>query len=81
MRDDKAMNTLSPYQGYRFPPTIISHAVWLYHRFNVSFRDVEELLAERSIEVSHESIRSWCKTFGPAYANRLRKRQGPLGDQ
>ena len=50
------------YHGYRFPPEIISHAVWLYHRFGVSFRDVEDLLAQRGITVSYEAIRLWCLT-------------------
>ncbi len=50
------------YHGYRFPTEIISHSVWLYHRFCLSFRDVEDLLAERGIIVSYESIRSWCNT-------------------
>jgi putative transposase len=68
------------YHGYRFPPTIISHAVWLYHRFCLSLRDVEDLLAERGIAVSYESIRQWCNRFGPAYARKLKKRQGRLGD-
>ena len=52
------------YHGYRFPPEIISHAVWLYHRFCLSFRDAEDLLAQRGITVSYESIRHWCRTFG-----------------
>jgi putative transposase len=68
------------YHGYRFPPEIISHAVWLYHRFCVSFRDTEDLLAQRAITVSYEAIRQWCRTFGPAYARRLRRRKGRLGD-
>ena len=68
------------YHGYRFPPEIISHAVWLYHRFGVSFRDVEDLLAQRGITVSYEAIRLWCLTFGSAYARRLKRRQGRLGD-
>ena len=59
---------------------IISHAVWLYHRFTLSFRDVEDLLAERGITVSYEAIRSWCWKFGPAYARTLRRREGRLGD-
>lgn len=63
------MNTNTPtYQGYRFPPDIISHAVWLYHRFCLSFRDVEDLLAERGIIVSYETIRQWCQKFGAEYA-------------
>ncbi len=68
------------YHGYRFPPEIISHAIWLYHRFCLSFRDVEDLLAERGIIVSYESIRQWCRKFGPAYARALKRRQGRLGD-
>ena len=68
------------YHGYRFPPEIISHAVWLYHRFCLSFRDTEDLLAQRGITVSYEAIRQWCRTFGSAYARRLQRRQGRLGD-
>jgi putative transposase len=70
----------SRYHGYRFPPEIISYAVWVYHRFCMSFRDVEDLLAERGIIVSYEAIRRWCGKFGSEYAHRLRKRQGRLGD-
>ena len=70
----------SLYRRHRFPPETISHAVWLYHRFSLSFRDVEDLLAERSITVSYEAIRSWCRKFGPEYARTLRRRQGRLGD-
>ena len=68
------------YHGYRFPPLIISHAVWLYHRFCLSFRDAEDLLAQRGITVSYETIRAWCRTFGPAYARALRCRHGRVGD-
>jgi putative transposase len=75
------MNSETPsYHGYRFPPEIISHAVWLYHRFCLSFRDVEDFLAERGIIVSYESIRQWCRKFGPEYARALKRRQGCLGD-
>src|SRR5207247_90982 len=59
------------YAGYRFPPEIIQHAIWLYLRFTLSFRDVEELLAERGIDVSHETIRRWVAVFGPMIARRL----------
>ena len=62
------------YARYRFPPEIIGHAVWLYHRFCLSFRDAEDLLAQRGITVSYETIRQWCQTFGPEYARRLRTR-------
>ena len=68
------------YHGYRFPPEIISHAVWLYHRFCLSFRDAEDLLAQRGITVSYEAIRQWCRAFGPEYARRLRRRRGRMGD-
>ena len=59
------------YRGYRFPPEVISHAVWLYHRFGLSLRDVEDLLAERGITVTYEAIRQWCLAFGLDYAHRL----------
>ena len=68
------------YHGYRFPSEIVSHAVWLYHRFALSFRDVEDLLAQRSITVTYETIRQGCLTFGPSYARTLRRRRGRLGD-
>ena len=75
------MNDPAPrYQGYRFPPEIITHAVWLYYRFTLSLRDVEDLLAQRGIVVSYETIRQWCEKFGPGYAARLKRRQGRLGD-
>ena len=70
----------SLYRGHRFPAEIISHAVWLYHRFTLSFRDVEDLLAERGILVSYEAIRYWCRKFGPSYARELRRKQGRLGE-
>ena len=70
----------SLYRRHLFPPEIISHAVWLYHRFTLSFRDVEDLLAERGIIVSYEGIRYWCLKFGPAYARSLRRKRGRLGD-
>ena len=75
------MNTRRPrYHRHRFPPEIISHAVWLYHRYCLSFRDVEDLLAERGIIVSYETVRQWCGKFGPDYARQLKRRQGRLGD-
>ena len=75
------MNSQAPsYHGYRFPPEIISHAVLLCHRFCLSFRDAEDLLAQRGVIVSYETIRQWCRTFGPAYARGLRRRRGRLGD-
>ena len=68
------------YSGYRFPAEIISYAIWAYHRFCLSFRDVEDLLAERGIIVSYETIRLWCQKFGPDYARKVKRRQGRLGD-
>jgi putative transposase len=63
------------YSGYRFPPEIIQHAIWLYFRFTLSFRDVKDLLAERGITVSYETIRRWVNHFGPMVAADLRKRR------
>jgi putative transposase len=71
------MNT---YKRHRFPPDIISHAVWLYHLFNLSNRDVEDLLAERGITVSYETIRLWGIKFGTRYARRLKQRHRGYGD-
>ena len=68
------------YHGYRFPPEIISQAVWLYHRFCLSFRDVEDLLAQRGVTVTYETVRQWCQSFGLDYARRLRRRRGRLGE-
>src|SRR6266550_6726078 len=73
-------NDRSRYYGHRFPPEIISYAVWAYHRFCLSFRDVEDLLAERGIIVSYEAIRIWCQKFGRDYARKLKRHQGRLGD-
>ena len=63
------------YARHQFPPTIIRHAVWLYLRFTLSFRDVEDLLAERGIDVSYESVRRWVVKFGPVFARELRCRR------
>src|SRR6195952_2774655 len=71
------MRALS-YSGYRFPRDIIQRAVWMYLRFTLSFRDVEELLAERGIIVAYESIRRWVLTFGPVIARELRARRPKL---
>ncbi len=75
--------TLPPahrYKNHRFPPEIISHAVWVYHRFSLSFRDVEEMLAERGVIVSYEAVRQWCLKFGQTFARKLRHRRGRPGD-
>ena len=71
------MNT---YKRHRFPAEIISYAVWLYYRFNLSHRDIEDLLAERGITVTHESIRLWCIKFGALYARRLKRKHQGYGD-
>ncbi len=68
------------YKRHRFPPEIIQHAVWLYYRFNLSHRDIEDLLAVRGIVVSYESVRLWCNKFGPEYARRLKRRHQGFGD-
>ena len=59
------------YRRHRFPPEIIQHAIWLYLRFTLSYRDVEELLAERGLDISYETVRRWVLKFGPALARRL----------
>src|ERR1019366_1599852 len=69
------MMTKSSYSGYRFPPEIIQQAIWLYVRFTLSFRDVEDLLAERGILVSYETVRRWVNHFGPMIAVDLRRRR------
>ena len=68
------------YKRHRFPPEIIQYAVCLYHRFNLSHRDVEDLLAERGVVVSYEAIRLWCNKFGSKYAQRLRRKHQGYGD-
>ena len=70
----------SLYKRHRFPPEIIQYAVWLYYRFSLSQRDIEDLLAERGIIVSYESIRLWCNKFGPTYSRRLKRRHQGFGD-
>ena len=71
------MNT---YKRHRFPVDIISYAVWLYYRFNLSYRDIEDLLAERCITVSREAIRLWCIKFGAIYTRRLKRKHRGYGD-
>jgi len=72
--------TPNPYKRHRFPPEIILNTVWLYYRFNLSNRDIEDLLSERGIDVSYESIRLWCNKFGPHYVTRLKRRHQGYGD-
>ncbi len=69
------------YKGFRFPAEIINHAVWLYHRFSLSFRDVEDLLFARGIVVTYETVRQWCRKFGQTYANALRRRRARPEDK
>ena len=71
----------SPHYRHRFPAEIISHAVWLYHVFSLSFRDVELILAERGVIVSYETIRRWCLKFGQSFAQNLRRRLPRPGDK
>jgi putative transposase len=68
------------YKQYRYPVEIIQYSVWLYHRFNLSQRDIEDLLAKRGIIVSYESIRLWCNKFGPKYVTRLKRNHQGYGD-
>jgi putative transposase len=71
---------INPYKRHRFPAEIISHCVWLYFRFCLSYRDVEELMAERGVILTYEAVRYWCRKFGQAYANQLRRRCPRPGD-
>jgi putative transposase len=71
----------NPYRGFRFPPEVIEHAVWLYHCFSLSLRDVELILAARGIVVSYESIREWGLRFGRIFANMLKRRRPQPGDK
>ncbi len=71
----------SLYKRHRFPGEVISHAVWLYYRFLLSYRDVEELLAERGIAVSYETVRRWCRKFGQMFADGVRRRRPRPGDK
>jgi putative transposase len=77
------MSTPTPnrYKNHRFPAEIISHGVWLYFRFCLSYRDVEELLSARGVIVTYEAIRKWCRKFGQQYANQLRRRCPRPGDK
>src|SRR6201988_1379270 len=69
------------YRRHRFPPVVIQHAVWLYLQFTLSYRDVEDLLAERGFDVSYETVRSWVLKFGPVIARRLRQRRPRPSDR
>ena len=74
------MTDPKPYR-HRFPMTIIGHAIWLYHRFPLSYRDVQELLHQRGIQVSHETLREWCIKFGPLFVENLRHREPRRGSR
>lgn len=74
------VSTPVSYARHRFPAEIISHAVWLYHLFSLSLRDVELILPERGVVVTNESIRHWCRKFGADFARRLRRRRPRPGD-
>ncbi len=78
MKDDCAPPS---YAGHRFPPEVIGYGVWAYFRFPLSYRDVEELLAERGVIVTYETVRQWCLKFGQGYANALRRRCPQPGDK
>ena len=75
-----SVTDVKPYR-HRFPMIIIQHAVWLYHRFPLSYRDVQELLHQRGIQVSHETLREWCIKFGPLFADGLRQREPRRGSR
>ncbi|MFJ9847194.1 IS6 family transposase [Kitasatospora sp. NPDC101155] len=76
------MESTSPsYSGHRYPVEVISHCVWLYFRFPLSFREVEELMLQRGVVVSYETVRRWCLKFGQTYADALRRRQPRTGDK
>ncbi|MCP5091514.1 MAG: IS6 family transposase [Gammaproteobacteria bacterium] len=77
MKDNFGANT---YKRYRFPSDIISYAVWLYYRFNLSYRDIEDLLAERGINVTYETIRLWCIKSDSKYVIRLKRKHQGYGD-
>ena len=69
------------YRRHRFPGEIISHCVWLYYRSPLSYRDIEEMMAQRGVRVSYETIRQWCLKFGQTIANELRRRRPRPGDK
>ncbi|MFD7379859.1 IS6 family transposase [Streptomyces mirabilis] len=80
-RGSRVASTPPSYKGHRYPVEIISHCVWLYFRFPLSFREVEELMLERGVVVSYETVRRWCRKFGQSYADALRRRRPRPGDK
>jgi len=81
VRHTARVRTISLYHRHRFPAEIIGHCVWLYFRFSLSFRDVEEMLAMRGVVLTYETVREWCLKFGQTYANHLRRRSPRPGDR
>ena len=82
LRHTPLMNTPAPlYRRHRFPAEIISHCVWLYFRFTLSYRDVEELMRMRDVTLTYETVRHWCRKFGQTFANDLRRRRPCPGDR
>ncbi len=79
--ETRADSTRSLYKRHRYPAEVIAHCIWLYYRFTSSLRDVEELMLARGIVVSHETIRTWCRNFGPEFARGLRRRAPEPGDK
>lgn len=71
---------MNKYKRYRYPKQIISHAIWLYHRFSLSYREIEEILASRGVSVSYETIRQWCVKLTSGFVKKLRKKHGISGD-
>ena len=71
----------SLYRRHRFPPQIISHGVWLYFRFALSYRDVEEIMRVRGVTLTYQTVREWCLKFGQTYANGLRRKRPHPGDR
>jgi len=80
MRHNPLMKA-SLYLRHRFPAEIINHCVWLYFRFNLSYRDVEEMMSVRGVTLTYETVRDWCLKFGQTYANSLRRKRPRLGDR
>ncbi len=74
-------STPNSYKGHRFPAEIISHCVWLYYTFPLSYRDIEKMMLERRICLTYETIRKWCRKFGQQYANQIRRRRPQLNDK
>src|SRR6202049_4159304 len=81
MNTSPRVSSVSPYKGHRFPSEIISHCVWLYFRFSLSFRDVAGRMPSRGVSLTYETVREWCLKFGQTYANGLRHKSPRPGDQ